>query len=604
MDDTTPLVPQAAYDPLTGIAWDTRLSGTEIGLYFYPSGQTVTTPTLSYVTTEFNEYQQSRFGAALTLFSNVTKLTFALADKPEQAALRFFQAPIPNQADESEELLGFAFAPGTTGVSGLQGYNSAARGWSTAAGGTLESGGNAFTTLIHEMGHGFGLAHPHDTGGGSSIFPGVTGSRVAGDLNFNQGIYTMMSYRDGWPDGPKDVPPPTQLFGDESTPMALDIAVLQAKYGANTSYRTGNDTYTLVGQNATGTGYECIWDAGGSNAMVYDGPANATIDLRPATLRFEDGGGGRVSYVQGIRGGYTIAAGVSIQTASTGAGDDSLTGNDAGCLLAAGAGRNAIVGGAGNDTVLSGGNDSILAGGGRNLISMASGSVTIGSAGQDTVIAGSGTTLVGVNAGGSDLVFAGSGALSFVGGAAASTVVGGAGSATIFGGAGGGVLSGGRGGRNVIASGTGAATIFGGGDGDVVFVQGTGQLIVAGSGNETLTGASASGGNTFFAGSGADVIGGGAASDVIFAGTGQATVFGAGGADLFVFRQGQAGRVVIGDFDASAGDRIVLQGYAPGAAAAALAGARAGGGGTVLTLSDNTSITVVGVGSLQPGAFG
>src|SRR5256885_6616770 len=38
------------------------------------------------------------------------------------------------------------------------------------------------------------------------------------------------------------------------------------------------------------------WDAGGIDSIVYAGARNATIDLRPATLKYEWGGGGWVSY--------------------------------------------------------------------------------------------------------------------------------------------------------------------------------------------------------------------------------------------------------------------------------------------------------------------
>ena len=350
------------YDPLTGIAWDTRLSGTEIGVYFYPGGQTVTSPSEpypalnTYTTTPFNAYQTSRFQDALQLFSNITKLTFAVSAVPDFAAIRFFQASFPLPQDESNVLLGFASPPGTSGVSGQEGYNAGAPGWSSAPGGTLESGGNAFTTLIHEMGHGFGLAHPHDLGGNSTIFPGVVDKfKDAGTAGLNQGIYTMMSYRDGWADGPASLPPVTIAYGEEQTPMALDVAVLQQKYGANTTFRTGADNYMLPDQNVVGTGYTCIWDAGGANAIQYAGPANAIIDLRPATLNYEPGGGGYVSYVDGIRGGYTIAAGTTIQAAVGGTGNDVLTASAAGSLLKGGAGNNVLVGGAGNDTVISAG---------------------------------------------------------------------------------------------------------------------------------------------------------------------------------------------------------------------------------------------------------
>ena len=49
--------------------------------------------------------------------------------------------------------------------------------------------------------HGLGLAHPHDNGGGSLIFPGVTDAFGSyGDYNLNQEIYTIMSYNAGFPE--------------------------------------------------------------------------------------------------------------------------------------------------------------------------------------------------------------------------------------------------------------------------------------------------------------------------------------------------------------------------------------------------------------------
>ena len=46
-------------------------------------------------------------------------------------------------------------------------------GFSRAGSGGLEQGGFGFITIIHELGHALGLAHPHDKGGSSSVFPGV-----------------------------------------------------------------------------------------------------------------------------------------------------------------------------------------------------------------------------------------------------------------------------------------------------------------------------------------------------------------------------------------------------------------------------------------------
>ncbi len=109
-----------------------------------------------------------------------------------------------------------------------------------------------------------------------------------------------------------------------SGPMALDIALLQQKYGANMATATGDDDYLLPTGNARGTFWQAIWDAGGLDSIRHDGSAASVIDLRAATLRYEEGGGGFVSSVAGIAGGFTIAAGAVIENATGGFGRDRL----------------------------------------------------------------------------------------------------------------------------------------------------------------------------------------------------------------------------------------------------------------------------------------
>lgn len=50
--------------------------------------------------------------------------------------------------------------------------------------------------------------------------------------------------------------------------MAFDIAAIQYMYGANTTFNTGNTTYSLLT-----THYECIWDAGGNDTLSAAGLA-------------------------------------------------------------------------------------------------------------------------------------------------------------------------------------------------------------------------------------------------------------------------------------------------------------------------------------------
>ena len=56
---------------------------------------------------------------------------------------------------------------------------------------SLQPGGFGFITIIHELGHAMGLAHPHDDGGGSQQFPGVFNTLEKGDNDLNQIIFTL-----------------------------------------------------------------------------------------------------------------------------------------------------------------------------------------------------------------------------------------------------------------------------------------------------------------------------------------------------------------------------------------------------------------------------
>ena len=261
-------------------------------------------------------YEILQVERAFAVFETFLDLTFTRVASGQHLTL------VVADRDDMGSFLGFFYPPGEPNA-GLGAFNWQGAGWDYTEPGTgaLEQGGYGFITIIHELGHGLGLAHPHDTGGTSTIFPGVTSAfGDYGDFDLNQGVYTTMSYNRGWQTNPSGEPAPISAFGYQGTPMALDIAVLQAKYGANLSYRTGADTYLLPASNDVGTFYSCIWDAGGVDTIVHDGSAPAVIDLRAATLQVEAGGGGFLSYVDGVFGGFTIANGVVIENARGGSG--------------------------------------------------------------------------------------------------------------------------------------------------------------------------------------------------------------------------------------------------------------------------------------------
>ena len=252
----------------------------------------------------------------------------------------------------------------------------------------MQQGGYTLETFIHELGHGIGLGHPHDKDGGTGLFPGVDGldasgkafdfdgdgslveadgtTRDAGDISFDQGANSLnsipnsiMSYNEATGSNPATAAD----RGFASTPLAFDIAALQAMYGAIKN-NDGDTVYTLV-DDGPGTSYRCIWDTSGTDTIQYNGSNTTTIDLRAATLRNEVGGGGFLSQVNGVKGGFTIAAdytdfdkngnlAVLIENAVGGSGADTIRGNEIANRLEGRAGRDTLIGGGGNDTLIGG----------------------------------------------------------------------------------------------------------------------------------------------------------------------------------------------------------------------------------------------------------
>jgi serralysin len=91
-----------------------------------------------------------------------------------------------------------------------------------ADGGT-RLGGKGFSVFLHELGHALGLKHSFE----APAFPGVTVDDPddKGDHELNSTEFTVMGYdfQRGYA-GPGSLP---------TTPMAFDIAALQALYGPN-----------------------------------------------------------------------------------------------------------------------------------------------------------------------------------------------------------------------------------------------------------------------------------------------------------------------------------------------------------------------------------
>ncbi|PUB14845.1 M10 family metallopeptidase [Yoonia sediminilitoris] len=476
------LVNAPSGNPVEALDSGTQRSDSNITVHFVTGGQRakfgyLTGDTQDDIRSEgWSSYEKSRFMSALDTITAVTNLTFTqTTDKNAD-----FQVVLDTNELNNSGLLGYFYLPsGTRASVGV--FNGNGLGWDDYAGGGLEAGGLGFSTIVHEVLHGLGLTHPHDS---DAAIPGVdTPFRDLGANGLNQGIFTAMTYNSGYADQPTY----SNRSGYESGPMALDIAALQDLYGANTSTATGNNTYVLPDLGDTYR-WQAIWDAGGNDTMRYDGARDSIIDLRAASLTYDIGGGGFVSHAGGITGGFTIANGVTIENAVGGIGDDRLIGNSAANTLSGGAGDDDLRGGAGNDTLNGGADNDRLSGGtGRDTIDAGSGNdVASGGAQDDLIIGGAGNDQLTGNSG-DDVISAASGA---------NTILG-------------------RGGADRLTGGTGQDRIEGGSGADVIDGQGADDTVIGGRGDDTIDG-----------GDGDDVIKGGMGADLLIGGL---------GADRFVF---------------------------------------------------------------------
>ena len=329
-------------DYINGLVWGGGWSGT---VYYTIDNGT-------YGGYGWNDYEETAIQNAVNAYNNVCGINIQYV-APGSSSVDIVFATLGN-FELGSGVLGVHEVPDGTDSLGLGGaevcyglYNYDLFSSDTDS---FDIGGYDYITLIHELGHGLGLAHPHDDGGSSSVYPGVTSSQGDyGDNNLNQGIYTTMSYNDGWQTqfGSHSSPG----YGYQGTPMAFDIAALQELYGVNNSYQTGNNTYTLptVNGDNQNTYWSCIWDAGGTDTISNSGSSIAcTINLNAAPLTGANAGG-YVSWNSNIVGGFTIANGVVIENATGGSGNDTLTGNTANNTLDGGAGNDTMIGGAGDD---------------------------------------------------------------------------------------------------------------------------------------------------------------------------------------------------------------------------------------------------------------
>ena len=367
-----------------------------------------------------------------------------------------------------------------------------------------------YQLYLHEIGHGLGLKHPFESGGGPLLDPSlmdwdhtIMSYESGGDAGGKLGTFDIQAIqflygdasRDGtqiasanWNDRTKTL----SQYGFDTGETILGIGgsdVIYANAGNDTLYgREGNDELhggegddkmyagdgafrdTLFGEN--GDDYVEVAVTTGAR-IAFDGGAGTD------TLRMYLATSGAFSLASWVKANPLTSVEKIVLSAAYNDGKDRITGSALDETIFGNGGSDTIIGGAGNDTLVGGeGNDRVSGGVGNDFLQAEAGNdILKGDAGNDTILGGLGNdTLTGGD--GDDTLQGDDGNDTATGGAGVDRLLGGAGTDTLDGGDG-----------NDFLYGEGDADTLKGGLGDDYLDGGAGDdLVIGGAGADNAWG--------------------------------------------------------------------------------------------------------------------